>query len=461
MAWRVAPLIASAPLLFALCTTLWRTPYPINEAVALFEDVAKAPPSAFLIPESSYYRPMFHLSLMAIWRHAGRLDARLAGVKLLHVTPVAVLVVLLPWCLRPRDLLEAVAAAIALLVLIGSPGFRDNLEIPLSYTAVGMPIALAVWRLLEDEARRRTTALVIALALIAVGFKEQGLVLVPVVLAARWMRAPGASRALTVTLVVFAAAYLVLRLLWSGRWPLFEQSMGLGFSTLEPREAAARFGAFPYWMYAYNSASTMANVLFAEPTAGLFFFTRALWNGAIEPWYLVHLASSAGVTACIAWWGVRVLRAERGSAWSTESRTFVALLVALVACGALSFNYSRDRLGGMAAVYYALAAYFAIRAVAAQAIEASPERCLATGLTLCLLASLWSLRAVGTVEWTRRTAFDNQARWLTQLVERREEFADRPVYLGIMREMVDQGTAPGAPWPTRYPRYIGRWMGPP
>ena len=40
------------------------------------------------------------------------------------------------------------------------------------------------------------------------------------------------------------------------------------------------------------------------------------------------------------------------------------MLVALAACGALSFDYSRDRLGGMAVPFYALAAYFALRDLA-------------------------------------------------------------------------------------------------
>ena len=38
------------------------------------------------------------------------------------------------------------------------------------------------------------------------------------------------------------------------------------------------------------------------------------------------------------------------------------MLVAVMACGVLSFNYSRDRLGGMAVPFYALAAFFALRA---------------------------------------------------------------------------------------------------
>src|SRR5262249_44533045 len=149
------------------------------------------------------------------------------------------------------------------------------------------------------------------------------------------------------SLVALGAAYVAFRLHWRGHWPLFEQSMGLGFSILEPRDAVARFGSFPYWMYAYNSASTMSNVLFAEPTSGLFYITRNLRYGGLETWEVVNLGSSLSLTALIIWWGVRSFREPDGRAWSLESRTFVAMVVVLLACGVLSFDYSRDRLGGM------------------------------------------------------------------------------------------------------------------
>jgi len=68
---------------------------------------------------------------------------------------------LLVWHLRPRDLRTAVAAMAAVAVLIGSPGYRDNLEIPLAYTAVGMFLALIVWMQLESAPRSWRSWLII------------------------------------------------------------------------------------------------------------------------------------------------------------------------------------------------------------------------------------------------------------------------------------------------------------
>ena len=458
-AWTAAILAISAPVLVILCLTLWRTPFPIREAVALFEDVARQQqPSRFLIPETSYYRPLFYLTLSALWNNAGHLDATLAAIKLLHIVPLVLLVVLFICHLRPRTPLDAAAAALAVAVLIGSRGFRDNLEIPLSYTIVGMPLALLVWMLLNQAPRIWHTPVIIALTLVAIGFKEQGLVIVPVILAAWWTRAPGATRGIAAAAVAIAVAYVAMRLTRSS-WPLFEQSVGLGFIEIEPRDAAVRFGAFPFWVYAYSGASTIANVLFSEPSRGVFSIVHHLIQGRPEVWEMIHLFSSLGLTAVIAWWGIRSLKTTTWDRWSPESRVFIAMLVALLASGVLSFNYSRDRLGGMALVFYALAAFHAVRAAAARTLEAPRRRFVVASLGLALLAAAWHTRVASTIEITRIFAFRNQMEWLVMLPERRREFAERPVYLQIMQTMIDQGTERSAPYPTRYPRWIDRTLG--
>src|SRR6266550_3026036 len=112
--WTTAVLIAVAPVRVTLCWTLWRTPYPVKEAVALFEDAARAPSQArFWVPETSYYRPLFHTGLWAIWHMAGSLETKRALIKVVHIVPIALLVVLFIWQLRPRTLLDAAAAAAA------------------------------------------------------------------------------------------------------------------------------------------------------------------------------------------------------------------------------------------------------------------------------------------------------------------------------------------------------------
>jgi hypothetical protein len=454
--WTLATVVLLAPILVTLVATIWRTPFPLSEAVALFEDVSREPPLAFLVPDTSYYRPLFHLSLAAIWT-LDSTEARLAAVKVLHLVPVCALMLLVVWHWRPVRAHEAAAALVAGLVVVGSPGFRDNLELPLAYTAVGMPLGWAAWMLVERARRAWTTGLVLLLTLIAVGFKEQGLVIVPVVVVAWWMGAPGASRTLVITLVMATLVYLGLRLQWRGAWPLFEQAMGLGFTEIEPAEAIARFGRFPYGIYAYNAASTAGNLLFSEPTRGRFVITEFLVQARPWPWAMNHLLTSVSLTGLIAWWAVpRLVGDRRQGTWSTDSRLAVATAVAVLACGALSFNYSRDRLGGMAVPFYAASAYSALCAFLNSWNRRTGRHALAGALLVLGLSIGWPLRALGTLEFARRTSLRNQIEWLTEMPSRRLEFAERPEYLATMGTMIAQGTAAGVPEPTAYPTWFAR-----
>ncbi len=449
-------LAALAPLLVLLCLTLWRTPYPLSEGVALLEDVARNPATQFFSLDTSYYRPLYHLTLSTIWHGAGSLDAALAGIKLLHIVPVSLLVLLFVWQLRPRTALDAAVTLVAVAVLFGSAAFRDNLEIPLSYTTVGMPLALAVWMLLERAHGRWHGPAVVALTLVAVGFKEQGLVIVPVVVAAWWAGAPGARRSTAVAAVALAVAYVALRLTEAGSWPLFQQDVGLGFQKISPNEAIARFGAFPLWIFIYSGASTVANVLFAEPTAGVFRIVDSIRQGRPEPEQVVALVSSVAMTAIVGWWAWRAVRGAVREGWSADARLVLATSAALAGCAALSVNYSRDRLGGMAIVFYALCAYSALRAAVLRLAQASPRRFAVAGTALLMLAGLWEVRAIGTLEYARDTARKNRREWLVSLPQRRGEFADRATYLRIMESLVEQGTDPATPIPTRYRRWAAR-----
>ena len=84
-----------------------------------------------------------------------------------------------------------------------------------------------------------------------------------------------------------------------------------------------------------------------------------------------------------------------------------------------------------------------------------------TASLLAVLVLTWQVRAVGTLEWTRRMSEANYERWLTQLPQRRVRFADRDVYLGIMSHMAAQGTSPDSASPSNYPDFVQRLLGPP
>ena len=458
--WGAVATALSLPLLIVVCWMLWTVPYTLSESVATFETVSRLPATSFALPSSSYYRPLFYMTMSALWHGTASLNAALAAVRFVHIVPVTMLVLLLIWHVRPRTPIDGAAAIVAVTVLVGSPGFIDNLELPLSYTIVGMAAALLVWMLMERDRRAWHGPAIVALTLVAIGFKEHGLVLVPLVIAAWWAGSPGVGRATAATVAGIGVSYVVFRLsLHDPSLPLFEQEIGLGFGSLSPSEAKARFGAFPLWIYAYSAASTVANVLFAEPTSGVFRIVRALSEGRPVPWHVVHLFSSFCLTALIVWWGGGTMVRTVNRKWSPEARLFLVTIVVVVACGALSFNYSRDRLGGMAVVFYALAAYAAVRAAANRAAHAPPAIAAVTTLVLLLITGAWQFRAIFAVEFGRYRAVSVQQDWMTELYPRRVKYADHPEHLRIMREMTDQSTALTANKYTPYPRWMVGMLG--
>ena len=121
------------------------------------------------------------------------------------------------------------------------------------------------------------------------------------------MGAPGASRRLALSMTAAGVVYVAARLIWHQPGPLFEQAIGFGFSEMEPPEATARFGAFPLWIFAYNGLSTVANVLFSEPTRGVFSIFVFSWP--IPGWLAGDSpAFFAAMTGIIAWWGIGALK---------------------------------------------------------------------------------------------------------------------------------------------------------
>ncbi len=458
--WTAVAAGVALPAVAILCFTLWRAPYPITDSIGHFEDVARRPASSFLLPTSSYYRPLFYMTLSAVWHAAPTIADALTTIRFLHIIPIVLLVLLLLLHVRPRTPVDAAAATLGVAALLGTGGFRDNLELPLSYTIVGMPVVLAVWMLIERERRVWHPAAILALALIAIGFKEHGLVVVPLIVAAWWLGSPGATRTMAAAATVGAIAYVVLRLYFhDARLPMFEQDVGLGFTRVPASDAEARFGAFPLGIFAYSAASTIANVLFAEPTDGIFRIVQAIRNGESEPWQVVQVASSLVLTALVVWWGFGTLRRGEDRRWSPDARLFLVMLVVLLATGALSFNYSRERLGGMAVPLYAVAAFHAARAAALRASRVSTPIAAAMALVLLLLATGWQLRVVHTLETTRQRAINTEREWSLHYPARRAEAAHRTVYAGIMDAMLPQGTDPRAVRRTRYPRWIVRMIG--
>ena len=469
--WQVATALVVLPLLAGLVVTMWREPFPISETVALMEGAGVLDPApvsltsptlrSFFDPTSrSWYRPFYHLTWYTLWHLTGDLKRTLLLFRLLEVGLVVALIALFVRALNPRTFSQCAAASFAVAVLMGMPAFRENLELPLPFTLMGMPLILVVWMLITHRYRAWHGPVIVAMLVLATGFKEQGLLIVPLVVTAWWLGAPGATGGRAVALTALTVAYLAFRLSTSGAWAPFEQDFSFGFTRLPAAEASARFGDFPYPAYVYNVLSTVSNILFSEPTSGQFVIISSLIRGEAEPWQVNALVSSSALTALIAWWGVQAWRENAGRPWSHECQVFAAMVVTTLASGPLGFNYTRDRFGGMAAVFYAMAAYYAMRkSYARLTVPSGSARTTIYALAgVIALACAWQLRAIGTLESEHWRAYSTRREWMADRQQARVDKAEQRRYVAILEAMAEQGTDPAAATPARYPAWAAQWL---
>jgi hypothetical protein len=151
----------------------------------------------------------------------------------------------------------------------------------------------------------------------------------------------------------------------------------------------------------------------------------------------------------------RIRRAPAGD-WDRSIATLFA--AAFAASALLGFNYTRDRFGGVAAVFYAAASYAALRAILVSLDRYGPMKAVGAIVLIAALGCGWSLRAIGTVQGLREAAWAQRREWLADSTQRRADFAGRPTYLALMRALYTDATDPRAAAP-REPRWFSRMVG--
>jgi hypothetical protein len=237
---------------------------------------------------------------------------------------------------------------------------------------------------------------------------ETGL-LVWVILVSAWLTgARGVSRTGVLATTVLLVGYFVVRFgpLGVGAPALIERSSGFGFQVLEPDELIARFGDRAYLFYAYNVASQVLAVLFAEPKSGVWVLTRDLLQGSSLPYQYIALVASTGATAMIGWYTATRLRESRGGGWkrarayvSTMSHAdrLVFLFVAVLAANAtISYPYTKDAIMSPAGVFHSLAAAVAFAALLERLPHLTLPRVPSVALAalLVVFTTVWAIRFV-------------------------------------------------------------------
>ena len=131
------------------------------------------------------------------------------------------------------------------------------------------------------------------------------------------------------------------------------------------------------------------------------------------PWppvLIVHLVSSLVLSLVI----LGYARASMGrpvASWAAETRMAGLALVVLVVSALLCATYIKDEIVSTAGVFYALAAYVAIRRLF-DVSTAGGVRGAIAGACIVIASLLWGFRTVGTHYELRRTAFVTRNDWV-------------------------------------------------
>jgi hypothetical protein len=330
-----------------------------------------------------------------------------------HALLLVAAILLFTRALHVRTAVDAGAAAFALVVLIGLNTFRGTVQeaFPINHFLEIAVLCLVVLNLAQSRGGVWAdigAALTFAVAALTL---ESGLLVWLVAVAAWAVGWRGISmRGLALmTAILVGYGYLRFVYLATGVPSLTERSSGYLFRMLEPQEIERRFGAHPLWFYAYNVLSSMGSVLFAEPRSGVFETTNAWLNDRPLRRELLPFVTSVATTGVIAWAAARHLFRRP---WGDTARAIAIFATMLAVNAVMSFAYTKDEIMSVAGVFYAIAAFAAVRELAATSVRLRFAAATATAVLLCVLATAWSIRAAGVHFVLRSQAIKHQIDWV-------------------------------------------------
>jgi hypothetical protein len=463
---RVAVLALAAVLAAAIAYDLWRMPVQVTDSLVEILDAQASPSIAQsfsnAVGTTAYLRPLRIAQIKALFDLAqGRY------YHLVYRGFHALLIVLLIWlfvrALPIESPLDAVAAAVALTVLTGLHTFLGFLReaFPINHfleiavlvlVALNLTLSRGGWWI---DLLAGLTFAVAALTL------ESG-VLVWVVIAAAWIVGlRGVSTRGLILVTALLAGYFVVRFWYldTGLPSLAERSSGFLFERLDPSELERRFGDRRIVFYAYNVAASLLSVLLSEPHDGLFVATRTWRGGDVHPYTYLTVLSSLAMTMVMAWAAFTWWR--RGSTLGRSGRLAIVAAAIIAANAAVSFSYSKDDIIAVAGVFYAIAAFTAIRAALEYAQAGSVARGLLVSAALLLLASTWAIRSSGVHHVMNEHAFRSRNDWAeTPLRWQREgRWPKEPNRLALIERLRNDALDAEIPNPQIVPEWRSQWYG--
>jgi len=418
------------------------------------------------VGNQGYFRPLRIGQIQALYILAG--DTHYTVVfKGFHVLLVVALVAGFVSVLRVHSATDFLVAVFAMTVLTGHHAFLGTVweAYPINHfleISVFCVLALVLARSSGGWWVDTLAVLIFAAAALTL---ESGL-LVWVVLVAAWLagwRGVSGRAIWVVSAALCAYGYVRFVYFPTGMPTLVERESGFWNARLSTEELVVRFGANPWFFYAYNVVASFIGVLFAEPRAGVYGIPLQLQrDGTFSPGTLVTVVTSVATTALMLW-----AAASRVPGWcrarfdDTGRFLFVALAV-IGANAAISYGYTKDEIMSPGGLFYALGAFAAVR----QAVHSAGSRTTASwrqgllAVALFVVAVGWVVRDVGTHYNMHRMVSLVRNEWVVVDTWLRNEQATptNDAQRRIVQVLRDDAIATHGSRSFLFPRWAERWL---
>jgi len=462
----VLAVLLAALITLPLAESVFQIPIQVSDSLEAIVIGAKYPSSWSLLADSAQFstttfRPMRYEQTRWLLQAAASTSLTYNTVfRAVHVALTVMLVLLFLLAIRVRRWIDVAAFAVAFPVLIGIHTFVAMLQeaFPVNHFAEVGVCALAVFVLARQSPKWFFPAIVCVLLAFALSVIESGAMVwvVAICCAAAGMR--GMTRSSVVAATVLLGIYLLVRHALDITSPgIGGHGSGFGGTFYSPEELTQRFGAHPLGFIAYNVAGGLASLLFSEPRQGVYSLAIAWKTGEPHAVLLINLVSSIATSALIAWYAVTHLRGSRAG-WSDIDRMFVVACAVMVVNAALNAAYIKDEIISVGGLFYAVAAFIAIRGL----LETIPQRRLVASALIALFlmtdAGLWTFRAAGLHYVLRYDAFKTRNDWVELLrPDKRDDWPTDPQELAITRRIRDEVILRSVASPSFMPRWADRY----
>ena len=458
--------LLAALITIPLADSLYRVPIQVSDSLEPIVIAATYDSAPHLLQDSvrfsaTTFRPLRYLQARWLLQFAGATGATYHEVfRGTHVALLILLVLLFTIVVRVCRWIDLVAFTFALLVLIGVHTFIAMLleAFPVNHFAEVGVCALCVLVLAQQPPRWYVPLVVCVLLALALSVIESGaMVWVTIVCcAAAGMR--GMTRSTVAATTVVFAGYLLLRYALGISSPgIGGHGSGFGDHFYSPEEVAQRFGAHPLGFMLYNVAGGVASLLFAEPRQGVYSVLAAWRAREIHPVVVINVISSLATTVLLIWYAAARLPRAR-STWSDADRMFVAASTAILVNGAFNAVYVKDEIMSPGGLFYAIAAFVAVRALVETLPRLVPAAAALIAVLLSTTAALWAFRAVGVHYQLRYDAFKTRNDWVEVLPpDKRDDWPKDPDELALTQRLRSEAIGRRTTSPSFMPRWADRY----